>query len=168
MKIYVASDHAGFQLKESLKKQLISDGLDVEDCGAVDFNQDDDYPDFISQAAQKVSNDPLNCKAIVIGGSGQGEAMVANKFKNTRCCVFYGSVKPVTGADFTGRVSNDPLEIVRLSREHNDSNILSLGARFLTDEEVYRAVKVWLETPFGMDERHRRRLGKIEKIENSW
>lgn len=149
MKIYLATDHAGFEMKEEIKSALIQDGREVEDCGSYSYEENDDYPDFISVAARAVSSDPDNTKAIIFGGSGQGEAIVANKFKGVRAVVFYGSEG----------------EIVTLSREHNDANVLSIGARFLTNEEAKRIVKVWLHTEFSGDERHVRRLVKIRDIE---
>ncbi|MDP3733312.1 MAG: RpiB/LacA/LacB family sugar-phosphate isomerase [Candidatus Daviesbacteria bacterium] len=145
--IYLASDHAGFELKEKVKEFLEKEGYEVEDCGAYELNPVDDYPDFISKAAEAVSKDPES-KAIIFGGSGQGEAIVANKFSNVRAAVFYGNA-----------------DMVSLTREHNDANILSLGARFLTEDEVFEAVKLWLETPFTEEERHVRRIEKIKKIE---
>ena len=87
-----------------------------------------------------------NTKAIILGGSGQGEDMVANKFEGVRAAEYYGG----------------NLEIVKLSREHNDANVLSLGARFLSLEEAKEAVKLWLETPFSNEERHARRISEIE------
>ena len=147
--VYLASDHAGFELKEKVKEFFKKEGYEVEDCGAYKYDKDDDYPDFISKAAQAVSNDPQNSKAIILGGSGQGEAIVANKFPNVRAAVYYGKV----------------LEIPKLTREHNDSNILSLGARFLTDEEAFAAVKLFLQTPFSKDPRHLRRIDKIRNYE---
>ncbi len=146
--IYLASDHAGFELKEKVKEFLEKEGLKVEDCGAYELNPSDDYPDFISKAAEAVSKDPKS-KAIILGGSGQGEAIVANKFPNVRAAVFYGNA-----------------DMIPLTREHNDANILSLGARFLTEDEAFEAVKLWLETPFTEEERHVRRIEKIKKIEH--
>lgn len=147
--VYLASDHAGFELKEKVKEFLKAEGYEVEDFGAHEFNKDDDYPDFISKAAEAVSKDP-NSKAIIFGHSGQGEAMVANKFPNIRAAVFYGNA-----------------DMILLTREHNDANILSLGARFLTEDEAFEAVKLWLETPFTEEERHVRRIEKIKKIEKN-
>ncbi len=166
MKIYLATDHTGLESKEKIKLFLQSEGYEVEDCGAYEFNKDDDYPDFISKAAKGVSENP-GSKGIVLGGSGQAEAMVANKFKGVRCALFYAAVAPVRAADVTGRVSTDPYEMVRLTREHNDSNMLSLGVRFLTDEEAIKVVKMWLNEPFPGDERHTRRIEIIKKIEES-
>lgn len=155
MKIYLATDHAGFELKEKLKEFLTEQGYDVEDCGAFEMNSDDDYPDFIKIAAKKVSacehGNPLTssgqkqCVGIVFGGSGQGEAMVANRYKHVRAAVYYGGAP----------------KIITLSREHNDANILSLGARFVTEGEAKKAVALWLKTPFTKKERHLRRIHKF-------
>lgn len=166
MKVYLAADHAGYELKEKVKAFLVSGGYQVEDCGASSLNLNDDYPDFISKAAMEVSQDLENSKAIVFGGSGQAEAMLANKFKGIRCAVFYTSIAPRGAADVTGRKSSDPFEIIRLTREHNDANILSIAARFVTEEEANLAAKLWLETDFKNDERHVRRINKIKEIEN--
>lgn len=165
MKIFLGSDHAGFYLKEKIKTYLHDKGYEVEDCGAYELNKDDDYPDFIGKASQGVSENPQS-RGIILGGSGQAEAMVANKFPNVRCAVFYSSSIPVLPADVTGRVSTDPFEMIRLTREHNDANMLSLGARFLKEDDVFRIVDMWLETPFSNDARHIRRLDKIRQIEN--
>ena len=146
--IYLASDHAGFELKEKLQIFLGELGFDAEDLGNLTHEEGDDYPDFIFLAAKKVAEDPENNKAIILGGSGQGEAMAANRLNGVRAAVFYGG----------------PLDIIKLSREHNDSNILSLGARFIFENEAREAVKMWLETSFSDGERHKRRIGKIDEI----
>lgn len=149
MKIYIASDHAGYELKEKIIEYLVGLGKhEVADKGPFEYNEDDDYPDFIAKVAKEVSEDSENSVGIVLGGSGQGEAMVADKFKNVRAAVFYGG----------------DLEIVKLAREHNNSNILSLGARFLDEEMAINAVKLWLETPFSNEKRHVRRIDKIKDI----
>lgn len=150
MKIYLATDHAGFQLKEKVKEFLQKNGYEVEDCGALQFDKSDDYPDFISKVAAAVSKDPENSRGIIFGGSGQGEAIVANKYPHVRAVVYYGG----------------PEEIITLSREHNDANILSIGARFV-DEGVLSLIKLWLEVPFAHEERHVRRIEKIKKIEQN-
>lgn len=147
MKVYLASDHAGFELKSKLMDFVESLGYESIDKGAFTLDPLDDYPDFISLAAQEVSDDSSS-RAIILGGSGQGEAIVANRFTNVRAVVYYGGDE----------------EIVKLSREHNDANILSLGARSLSDEDAKRAVKIWLEVPFTNDERHIRRIKKIESL----
>lgn len=164
--IYLASDHTGFELKNKIIDLLKEEGNEVEDCGAFELNPNDDYPDFISKAAEKVSADPQSV-GIIFGGSGQGEAMMANKFPNVRCALFYGSVMPVKAVDITGRQSTDPLEIVKLTREHNHANMLSIGIRFLTEEDIIKAIKVWLNTPFSNEERHVRRVNKIIEIEQN-
>lgn len=162
--VYLATDHAGFELKEKVKEFLKQEGYEVEDCGAYQYDKNDDYPDFISKAAEAISKDPKSV-AIIFGNSGQGEAMVANKYKDVRAALFYGSVLPVKAVDASGRESNDPYEMLRLTREHNHANVLSLGASFLTDKETFEVIKKWLETEFGNEERHVRRVEKIKQIE---
>jgi len=147
MKIFIASDHAGYNLKSTLIVYLGVLGHEVSDCGPYEYNEADDYPDYMSSAAAEVSKNPNECRGILIGGSGQGEAMVANRFPSVRAAVFYGG----------------PNEIIILSREHNDSNVLTLGARFVTESEAKEAVKTWLETQFTNEERHVRRIKKIDK-----
>jgi ribose 5-phosphate isomerase B len=164
MKVFVASDHAGFELKEHVKEFLNSKGYEVEDCGAFTFNKDDDYPDFIAKASEKVSKDSTSM-GIVIGGSGNAEAMTANKFSNIRCALFYAPALAVESVDVNGRKSDDPFEIVRLAREHNDANMLSLSARFLDRPTAEQAVELFLQLPFPGDERHVRRIEKIKRIE---
>lgn len=146
MIIYLATDHAGFRHKEAVKKSLLKKNYQVKDFGAFKYNLEDDYPDFIRKAAKAVSQNPKN-RAIVLGGSGQGEAMVANRFKNVRAAVYYGG----------------PKKIITLSCQHNDANILSLGARFLNEKEALAAVRLWLSASFSRDPRHMRRINKIEK-----
>ena len=165
--IYLATDHTGFELKEKVKKFLKKEGYEVEDCGAYEYNKDDDYPDFISKAAENISKDPDNSKGIILGGSGQAEMMTANKFKGVRCALFYAAIAPVRAADITGRMSSDPFEMIRLTREHNNANMLSIGVRFVTDEEAVKVAKLWLNEPFPGNERHVRRIEKIKKIEES-
>lgn len=145
MKIYTGSDHAGFELKEKLIPYLKELGHEVEDKGAFEFNPSDDYPDFVKPVAEAVSQDPSS-KGIVLGGSGEGEAMATEGFPHVRPAVWYGG----------------NLEIIKLSREHNDANILALGARFINESEAKEAVKLWLETPFSGDERHVRRIDKLD------
>ena len=152
MKIFLGADHAGFELKEELKKYLRDElGYEVSDEGAFALDPDDDYPDFVRIVAKRVAGDPTtNSRGIILGGSGQGEAIVANRFKDVRAVVYYGLPK----------VSE--LNVIKLSREHNDANVLSLGARFLTPEEAKSVVKLWLETEASPDERHTRRIKKID------
>ena len=144
MKIYLATDHAGFNLKEKLKIYLKDKNYVVEDCGALTFDPLDDYPDFILPAAKKVAEDS-NAKAIIMGGSGQGEAMVANRINGIRASVYYGG----------------PDEIISLSRLHNNANILSLGARFITFEQAIKIIDLWLSTKFEGG-RHQTRIKKLD------
>ncbi len=148
MRIFLATDHAGFELKEKVKHWLKERGYDVHDEGAFQFNSDDDYPDFVKVAARQVSANPLEDKAIIFGGSGQGEAIIANRYRGVRAVVYY---------------DNNP-EIVTLSRQHNDANILSLGARFISESDAIEAIQIWLETEFSSDPRHQRRLDKIDDL----
>jgi ribose 5-phosphate isomerase B len=148
MKIYIASDHAGFALKAELVPFLSARGFEVFDCGPDEYRHDDDYPDYVSLVAEKISEHPhALVKGIVIGHSGQGEAMVANRFPRVRAAVFYGG----------------PKHVLTLSREHNNANILSLGAHFLTTYEAKTAVLLWLSTDFSKEERHIRRIAEIEQ-----
>ena len=165
MKIYLATDHTGVELKNKVKDFLQKEGYDVEDCGAYQYNKDDDYPDWISKAAQKISENPQE-RGIIFGGSGQGEAMVANKFKNVRCALFYSPALPTQSVNIEGEKSTDSFEILKLSRTHNNANMLSIGFRFVTDEDVLKAIKIWLETPDPTEERHLRRVEKISKLES--
>jgi ribose 5-phosphate isomerase B len=155
MKIFIGTDHAGYVLKEKLVSFLKLQEYEVIDKGAYEYNENDDYPDFVVPVAREVSKDPNKVKGIILGGTGQGEAIAANKFPHIRAVVYYGKVKPI--------VDNESDIVVR-SREHNNSNILSLGARYFTEEEMMEAVSLWLNTPFSEDERHVRRLEKIEDI----
>lgn len=146
MKIYIGADHAGFKLKEKLIPFLIDLGYEVVDKGAFSYNEDDDYPDFVEPVAEAISTD-TEAKGIVIGGSGEGEAMATDRFPHVRTALWYGG----------------NLEPLKLSREHNDANILSLGARLVEEQEALDAVKLWLETPFSGDERHVRRIAKLDQ-----
>jgi ribose 5-phosphate isomerase B len=148
MRIHIAADHAGFVLKEFLKTHLSTDGHECLDYGAHTIEREDDYPDMVGACMQGLHKDldaSASAMGIVLGGSGQGEAIVANKYNRIRAVVYYGG----------------NIDIVRLSREHNDANVLSLGARFIPDSEALEAVRLWLKTPFSRDERHVRRIKKI-------
>lgn len=158
MKIYVGSDHAGFGLKEKLIPYLQELGHEVEDKGAYEYSEDDDYPDYIIPVAKEVSRKPDEVKGIIFGGSGQGEAMAANKFRDVRAAVYYGQ------GDCVATDTEDAQSIVVLSRQHNDANMLSLGARFITEEEMKKVVVEWLETPFLNTDKYKRRITKMEKI----
>lgn len=156
MKILFATDHAGFEFKEKLVSFVKGLGYETEDFGAYEYDENDDYPDYISKVAQEVSDNPNTVKAIILGGSGQGEAIVANRFPNVRAVVFNGQYKSPNGIE-------TPNEII-ISREHNDANILSLGARFLDEKTIKEAVQLWLETKFSENKRHIRRIAKIDEI----
>lgn len=159
MKVYFAADHAGFELKKSLLEFVRGFGHELEDCGAFVFDKDDDYPGFIAAAARKLASDAgagINSRAIVIGASGQGEAIVANRFKGVRCALYYGPARAQT--DMSGKT----LDMIRSTREHNDSNALSLGARFLQADEARDVVREWLTYPFSGEERHARRTRQID------
>lgn len=155
--IYLASDHRGFALKEKIKQWLAEWGMAFEDMGAFEYNEGDDYPDFIHPAAQKVSVNPRENRAIILGASGEGEAMVANRYPGIRAIVFYGG----------------PEETITTARVHNDANVLALGAapginiaesKPIDDELAKRVVELFLQTPFSADERHVRRIQKIDQL----
>lgn len=148
MKVFLGTDHAGFELKEEIKDFLQKEGYEVEDCGAYEFNKDDDYPDFISKAAQGVSNNlKKNACGIVLGKSGAGECMVANKIKGVRAFLAVNEKN------------------VRLAREHNDANVISLGSEIVPLPQAKKLIKLFLETPFSNEERHKRRIKKIAALE---
>ena len=150
MKIFLGADHAGFEMKEMLKKYFRDElEYEVSDEGAFTFDPDDDYPDFVRIVAKRVAGDPTGSRGIILGGSGQGEAIVANRFRNVRAVVYYGPSR------------SGELDVIKLSREDNDANVLSLGARFLSGQEAKHAVKLWLETKTSPDTRHTRRIKKI-------
>ena len=144
MIIHLATDHAGLDLKNSIKKYLIENSFDVQDHGAHEYDALDDYPDFIFPCAHAVARD-TESRGIILGGSGQGEAMAANRIKGVRAAVFY----------------NGPDDIIKLSRQHNNANILSLGARFMNKSEIYRVIEIWLNEPFEGG-RHVRRIEKLD------
>lgn len=160
MRIYFAADHAGFELKNTLLEYVRGLGHETEDCGAFQYDKNDDYPLIITSAARKLSDDVAKgvaSRAIVIGASGQGEAMVANRFRGVRCALYYGLTQKV-------QTDNDgnSLGIIASSRVHNDANALSLGARFVGTDEAKQVVQEWLETPFSGEERHARRVKQID------
>jgi len=161
MKVIIATDHAGFELKQKLVSFLKDLGHEVVDKGAFTKDDNDDYPDFIAEAALAISEakGDETVRGIVLGGSGQGEAIVANKFPGVRAVVFNGQYEPNDNRDIPDEVF--------LTRSHNDANILSLGARFLSEDEAVRAVREWLDTPFSGEERHARRIKKITEIEQN-
>ncbi|OHA58287.1 MAG: hypothetical protein A2571_03195 [Candidatus Vogelbacteria bacterium RIFOXYD1_FULL_44_32] len=154
--VLLATDHAGFELKEKIKSFLRANNFVVEDLGAFSMDETDDYPVYVHMAGKRVSAEPEKYVAIIFGGSGQGEAIVANRYKNVRAVVCY-------------EIKED---IVKIAREHNDANVLSLGSRFgLDEDEAKEAVLKFLTTPFSGDKRHMRRIAQIDsepRSENSF
>tara|TARA_X000000368_G_scaffold145908_1_gene115150 strand:+ start:488 stop:934 length:447 start_codon:yes stop_codon:yes gene_type:complete len=144
IRIVLATDHAGFELKESVKKYLLDFNYDVKDFGAFEYEPTDDYPDFINPAAKFISEND-NTIGIIFGGSGQGEAMAANRFKGVRAAVFYGG----------------PDQIIELSRLHNNANVLSFGSRFIEPENAIDLIKKWLSIEFEGG-RHQQRIAKLD------
>ena len=150
MKIIIGSDHAGFGLKEALKQSLVLSGHDVTDVGPHAYDETDDYPDFVAPLVEKVLSGGEETHGIFCAGSGQAEAMAANRRKGIRAAVYY---------------HHDPA-ILRLTREHNNANVLCIGARFVRAEEAKEAVELWLTIPFDPTSRHARRLAKIDNLTN--
>lgn len=146
MKIFVGTDHAGFELKEEMKTFLEGKGYQVVDSGAFDYNKDDDYPDFCAKAAEGVAQTPGSF-GFVFGKSGTGEMVVANKVRGIRCGLAVNA------------------ENVKLAREHNDANMLSFGSAFATVEQMQALALLFINTPFSNEERHKRRVAKISAIE---
>lgn len=163
MKVYFAADHGGFEIKNQLLAFVRDElGHEVEDCGAFTYDAEDDYPAIIAAAARKLSADSLAGKenrAIIGGASGQGEAIVANRFKGVRCAVYYGKVlREQTDA------SGKKLDMLASTRDHNNANALSLGFRFLSPEEAKETISNWLAIPFSSAERHARRIAQIDEV----
>jgi ribose 5-phosphate isomerase B len=142
--IVLATDHAGFELKEVVKQSLIKLNFEVKDFGAFEYDASDDYPDFINPAAKFISENQ-GTMGIIFGGSGQGEAMAANRFKGVRAAVFY----------------DGPDEIINLSRLHNNANVLSLGSRFINSDRAIELIERWLGVEFE-GERHQKRIQKLD------
>ncbi len=162
MKIALSTDHAGFDQLKKLEDFLKSKGHECINYGPKEFDAEDDYPDFIFPAATAVANG--DCEVgIIMGGSGQGEAMAANRIKGVRCMVYYGPAKAVGAVDAEGKESTDEYEILKLSKQHNNANMISFAARFVSQSEIEKAVTIWLNEPFSEAERHERRIGKLDK-----
>ncbi|MBI5405800.1 RpiB/LacA/LacB family sugar-phosphate isomerase [Candidatus Kaiserbacteria bacterium] len=164
--VFIASDHAGFALKSALAEHLRTLGYAVEDMGAHALTPEDDYPDFVTPLAKRIAEENARgggaaARGIIIGGSGQGEAMCANRVQGVRAAVFYGPARVTAALEIEGGRSEDGFDLVRLARRHNDANVLSLGARFVSGEEAEEAVHIFLATPFSPSPRHARRLAKF-------
>ncbi len=159
-KLFLGSDHAGFALKNAMTEHLRTAGYDVEDLGAHTLTPDDDYPDFVTPFAERVAADPTSF-GIFFGGSGEGEAMCANRVKGIRAGVFYGPMQVTEYLEIEGGRSEDGYDIVRLPRRHQNANVLSIGARFISAAQADEAIRVFLATTFSNDSRHVRRMGKF-------
>jgi ribose 5-phosphate isomerase B len=143
--IHLATDHRGYELKEKIKQWLDEWKLEYVDCGALAYDPEDDYTDFVAIAATKIAQDPIQNRGIILGATGQGEAMVANRRRGVRAAVYYGG----------------PKEIITMSREHNAANVLSIGASFV-GEDIKEMLKLWLDAKFSEEERHIRRISKMD------
>lgn len=146
--VFLATDHAGLEHKQAVDDYLKENGYTTTDFGAFMKNPEDDFPIFISQAARTISTNPEGHAGIIFGGSGQGEAMMANRFPEVRAAVYYGG----------------DTEVVRLAREHNNANVLAIGARFVSIEDSIKAVSLWLSTAPLPDKKYARRNQQIEQI----
>jgi ribose 5-phosphate isomerase B len=160
MKIYIGTDHTGYELKKKLIEYFTELGHEVVDKGPFEYNGDDDYPDFIKPVAEAVAHDK-NSFGVIMGGSGQGEAMCANRVSGVRAALFYSEALPLESVDVKGGKSSDPYEIIKLARIHNDANVLSLGTRFLSEDQMKFAIELFLTTKFEGEERHIRRIQKL-------
>jgi ribose 5-phosphate isomerase B len=148
MTIHLATDHAGYSHKLAIAEWLLAEGFAVVDYGAYVFDPEDDFPDFIAKAAHAVAKNPIEDRAIIFGGSGQGEAMLANRFPGVRATVLYSDVAEVTA----------------LSRAHNDANVLSVGTRFLSVGDTKKHIWNWLHAPGPVEEKYLRRDKKIDQL----
>ncbi len=148
VRVYLGSDHAGFELKSALAQSVAAAGHDVVDCGPPSYREDDDYPPYVMRAAAAVAADPGSA-GIVIGGSGNGEQIAANKIGGIRAALAWSE------------------ETARLARLHNDANVLSLGARMHPVPDAIGFALVFLQTPFSGEARHARRLAEITQYEKS-
>ena len=149
MKIYIASDHAGFEQKNKILDFLnnkFADKFEVIDIGPKEYDKDDDYPDYIFPCAEEVSKDKTSF-GIILGKSGQGEAIAANRVKGVRAIV----------------LPAENIEIINLGRKHNNANILSIGSGFLSFQFIEQAIDVFLNTEFSYEDRHIRRIDKLDK-----
>jgi ribose 5-phosphate isomerase B len=146
MRVHIGSDHAGFELKNYLVSSLIADGHDVVDHGPEAYDAEDDYPVYCIPAAEGAVAEPGSL-AVVIGGSGNGEQIAANKVIGTRAALAYN------------------VETAKLGRQHNDANVISIGARMHSEEEALEMVRIFLSTPFSGDPRHARRIQLLADYE---
>jgi len=148
MRVHLGSDHAGFELKAKISARLRALGHEPVDHGPSAYVAGDDYPPYCLRAASAVVAEPGSL-AIVIGGSGNGEAIAANKVRGTRCALAHSE------------------ETAKLAREHNDANVLSLGARMVSEESALRFVEIFVTTPFSNEARHARRIAQLAEYERT-
>ena len=148
MRVYLGSDHAGFELKAAIIAWLGQTGHEAVDCGPASYDPEDDYPVYVIRAAERVAGNPGSL-GVVIGGSGNGEQIAANKVPGVRAALAW------------------TVETAQLARQHNDANVLSLGARMYSLDEAVSFAKVFTETPFSAEARHARRLAMIADYEKT-
>lgn len=148
MRVHIGTDHAAFELKEYLVEHLKADGYDVVDHGAASYDAEDDYPDYIIPTAEAVAAESGSL-GIVLGGSGNGEQIAANKVKGIRA------------------VLADNAELAELGRQHNNARCLAMGGRFVAPELALEIAQAFLTTPWSDEERHARRVAKIERYEQT-
>jgi ribose 5-phosphate isomerase B len=148
MNVYLSTDHGGFEMKEAIKKHLEQRGISIVDCGAHSFDGNDDYPDFIIPMAEKVAGDSGSL-GVVLGRSGNGEAIASNKVKGVRCALCMTD------------------EMARKAREHNNANVLALGGDYVDLEASKRITDIFIDTPYGEEARHARRIDKISVYETA-
>ena len=148
MRVFLGSDHAGYELKARLVEHLRAGGHEPVDCGPPTYEAQDDYPPYVLLAATRTRDEPGSL-GVVIGGSGNGEAIAANKVPGIRCALAWTE------------------ETARLGREHNDARVVSVGARMVDEELAVRIVDAFLATPFSGDERHARRIALLDGYEES-
>ena len=148
MRVFLGTDHAGFELKEHLKGVLADAGHEPVDCGTYEYDAQDDYPPFCLRAAEKTAADP-DALGIVIGGSGNGEQIAANKVKGVRAALAWSE------------------ETASLGRQHNNANVVAVGARMHTQDEATKFVETFLNTPYSGDERHTRRITMLATYETT-
>ena len=148
MRVYLGSDHAGFELKTAVAEAVAAAGHDVVDCGPPSYRPGDDYPPYVMRAAAAAAASPGSI-AIVVGGSGNGEQIAANKIEGIRAALAWNE------------------ETARLARQHNDANVLSLGARMYSADEAIGFTRIFVSTPFSGEPRHSRRLAMITNYEKT-
>ena len=148
MRVHLGSDHAGFDVKQAFARRLAELGHEVVDHGPAQYDAVDDYPPFVLRAAEGVAGDPGSL-GVVLGGSGNGEAIAANKVDGVRCALAWS------------------VPTAQLGREHNDANVLSVGARMHDEATALQILEAFLDTPYSGDERHTRRIGMLTEYERT-